>query len=40
MLVKLPGPGNSWIPINDPESVQVCSVHSPDGSAIDQLFVY
>jgi hypothetical protein len=40
MLVKLPGPDNPWISISDPQSVQVCSVHSPDGSAIDQLFVY
>jgi len=40
MLVKLPGANNPWIPLSDARSIDVCTVHSPDGSAIDQLFVY
>jgi hypothetical protein len=40
LMVKLPGANNPWIPMDDPHSIDVCMVHSPDGSAIDQLFVY
>lgn len=40
ILVKKPGAGNAWIPYNDPRVNDVMRVHSPDGSAVDQLFVY
>jgi hypothetical protein len=39
-LVKLPGEKNPWIAYTDPATVQVFSLHSPDGSAVDQAFVY
>lgn len=39
-LVKKPGAGNPWIAYSDPKVSDVVSVHSPDGSAVDQYFVY
>jgi hypothetical protein len=39
ILVKQPG-SEKWIPMADPQANSVCSVHSPDGSAVDQCFVY
>jgi hypothetical protein len=40
MLVKKPGSGSNWVSISDPRANDVRSVHSPDGSAVDQVFVY
>lgn len=40
MLVKLPGPTNPWLAYTDPRASQVFSIHSPDGSVVDQAFVY
>jgi hypothetical protein len=39
-LVKLPGSGHDWVPFLDPSAIQVFAPHSPDGSAVDQVFVY
>ncbi|HWB54846.1 MAG TPA: hypothetical protein VG722_11660 [Tepidisphaeraceae bacterium] len=39
-LVKKPGLNNPWVPYSDPRANQVLSVQSPDGSAVDQCFVY
>jgi hypothetical protein len=39
-LVKSPGPNNSWIPFNDPRATPIFSIHSPDGSTVDEVFVY
>lgn len=40
MMVKLPGSSSPWVAWSDPRSAQVVSLHSPDGSVIDQAFVY
>lgn len=40
MLVKKPGADNPWVPYDDPKAVEVMSIKSPDGSAVDQVFVY
>jgi hypothetical protein len=40
MQVKLPGANNSWLAYSDPRTNQVFSIHSPDGSAVDEVFVY
>lgn len=39
-MVKLPGSKNSWIPFNDRRATPVFSIHSPDGSQVDEVFVY
>lgn len=39
MLVKAPGQGN-WISMADPAANSICSIHAPDGTAVDQCFVY
>lgn len=39
-LVKKPGNGNSWVPISDPRSIDVRTVHAPDGTVVDQVLVY
>ena len=39
MLVKRPGAGE-WVPYDDPKAIEVMSIRSPDGSAVDQVFVY
>jgi hypothetical protein len=38
--VKKPGADNKWIPRSDPAAINVMSIQSPDGSAVDQVFVY
>jgi hypothetical protein len=38
--VKKPGAGNQWINQSDPRAIDVISVHAPDGSAVDQVYVY
>jgi hypothetical protein len=38
--IKLPGSNNSWIPYDDPRAQSIFSIHSPDGTAVDQVFVY
>jgi hypothetical protein len=41
VLVKPPGaPDSKWISQNDPTASDVMAIHSPDGSAVDQAFVY
>jgi hypothetical protein len=40
MLVKALGANNEWIPYSDPRANQVFSIHSPDGSTVDEVFVY
>jgi hypothetical protein len=40
LLVKKPGAENPWMAFTDPKVSDVLSVHSPDGSAVDQYFVY
>ena len=40
LQVKLPGDNNPWIPYLDPRANQVFSIHSPDGSVVDEVFVY
>ncbi len=40
MMVKLPGSNNPWLAYTDPSTSQVFSIHTPDGSAADQAFVY
>ncbi|MGD0460913.1 MAG: hypothetical protein ABSB74_00345 [Tepidisphaeraceae bacterium] len=40
MLVKKPGSKEDWVSISDPRANDVRSVHSPDGSAVDEVFVY
>ena len=37
---KLPGPNHPWVRYDDPRSFEIRSVHSPDGSALDQVLVY
>jgi len=39
MLVKAPG-SSDWVSMADPQANSVCSIHSPDGTAVDQCFVY
>ena len=39
MVVKSPGANNPWVGWTDPRSHEVFSVRSPDGSAVDQVFV-
>jgi hypothetical protein len=39
-LVKAAGADGPWLPISDPQSSSVTGVHSPDGSILDQVFVY
>lgn len=38
MMIKLPGPGHSWIAWDAPESADIFAIHSPDGSPVDQCF--
>lgn len=38
--VKKPGANNKWLSQNDPAAIDVMSVHAPDGSAVDQVYVY
>ncbi len=41
VLVKPPGAADGqWIPQADPAASDVMAIHSPDGSAVDQVFVY
>ena len=40
MFVKLPGPKNSWMAYTDPRAAEVFSIHTPDGTAPDEAFVY
>jgi hypothetical protein len=40
MMVKIPGTANQWLPFGDPRAGAVFSVHSPDGTPVDQVFVY
>jgi hypothetical protein len=40
MMVKLPGRSNPWMSYSDPRASQVFSIRSPDGSAVDEVFVY
>jgi hypothetical protein len=39
-LVKKPGSGNSWVTFSDPRSIDVRTVRAPDGTVVDQVFVY
>jgi hypothetical protein len=39
LLVKKPG-SKDWVPYDDPKAIGVMSIKSPDGSAVDQVFVY
>ena len=36
--VKLPGSGNPWIAYSDPKAQPIFTIHSPDGSEVDQYF--
>jgi hypothetical protein len=38
-LVKSVGPGDKWISVSDPAAAAVMSIHSPDGSPLDNAFV-
>ena len=38
--VKLAGPNHPWISYGDPKAQEVFTIHSPDGSAVDQVLVY
>jgi hypothetical protein len=40
LQVKKAGPGNSWIAYGDPKANEVFTIRSPDGTTIDQCFVY
>jgi hypothetical protein len=40
MLVKKCGASNAWVPYDDPKATDVMSIKSPDGSLVDQVFVY
>jgi hypothetical protein len=40
MMVKSPGGGNPWIPFTDPRANQIMTINSPDGTAVDTVFVY
>lgn len=39
MQVKRPG-STKWVSMADPQANSLCSVQSPDGSVVDQCFVY
>jgi hypothetical protein len=39
-LVKLPGASNPWIGFNDSRAAPIFSIHSPDGTPVDEAFVY
>lgn len=39
-LVKSPGPSSQWVPYSDSRASQIFSVHSPDGTAVDNVQVY
>ena len=38
--VKLPGPNHPWISYGDPKAQEIFTIHSPDGTPVDQAFVY
>jgi len=40
LLVKSLGPNDRWISVADPAAAAVMSIHSPDGSPLDNAFVY
>jgi len=41
VLVKPPGAADDkWISQNEPAALAVMAIHSPDGSPVDQVFVY
>lgn len=40
MQVKLPGANNPWLSYSDPRANQVFSIHSSDGSVVNEVFVY
>jgi hypothetical protein len=41
IMVKAPGAGDDkWLSEVDPTAASVMSIHSPDGTPVDQLFVY
>ena len=41
IVVKLPGAADDkWLSETDPAASSIMSIHSPDGSAADQVFVY
>jgi hypothetical protein len=40
MLVKARGAGKEWVPIGDPRAGEIMTIHSPDGSEVDQVLVY
>jgi hypothetical protein len=40
LRVKKPGAGNSWMSYGDPKANEVFTIKSPDGSPVDQSFVY
>ena len=40
MVKPLGAPESSWINRDDPAASDVMAIHSPDGSAVDQAFVY
>jgi hypothetical protein len=40
LQVKQPGAGHEWISFGDPRASEVLAVHSPDGSAVDQVLNY
>jgi len=40
MQVKKPGAGNPWISYGDRKANDVFTINSPDGTPVDQCFVY
>jgi hypothetical protein len=41
VMVKSPGASeDKWVSQSDPAAVDVMSIHSPDGSVVDQVLVY
>jgi hypothetical protein len=40
LRVKKPGAGKPWIGYGDPKANEVFTINSPNGSAVDQCFVY
>jgi hypothetical protein len=40
LRVKKPGAGKPWIPYGDPKANEIFTITSPDGTAVDQSFVY
>jgi len=40
MLVKARGTTQPWVPMTDPKAQEIMSIRSPDGSEVDQVFVY